>query len=379
MNTPTAKRRIVYLFGAGASHASIKARNSVHSILTRDLNPPLLAELRPLVVEEGGPYEGLMPLFNEVMTEDADLEHLITFLDESPSAVHRQFADHLRRCFSRVLTKTLQTVEDELASDRFGLYAMLLDMYNVPNFSESLEGILTINYDDYIEAALSHLTEGEHDPVDYGIDLPSQPGGPELIQILKLHGSFSWHDTWPVRPFAEVENDIPLWIPPGIQKAKERYPFNLLWGRAREMLRCDVLRIVGCRLSPNDWDLIALLFTTRHAEGPGGSPYTVEIIDSPSRAKELKQRYPYLNVISIVEIQEPEIGRQLVGELLGGEPRSLASLSDDDRETLYDKRRGNWFRMWLQQMAEQLRQDLGVTSLKTRSGAFLRLWEEMYG
>ena len=351
----------------------------MYSILTKDLNQPLLDKLRPLVVEKGSPYEGLLPFFNDVMTNDADLEHLITFLDESPSAAHRGFADQLRRCFSSVLATTLQNVEDELAADRFGLYAMLLDMYNVSGFPESLEGILTINYDDYIEAAISHLTGGAQDAVDYGIDFPSERSGAKSIELLKLHGSFSWRDTWPVHPFGPLEDDIPLWIPPGIQKAKERYPFNLFWGRAREMLRCDVLRIIGCRLSPNDWDLIALLFTTRHAEGDGKSPYTVEIIDSPSRAQELKQRYPYLNVTSIVEIQEPEIGEQLVGELLGGAPRPLDSLSDDERDALYEKRNGNWFRMWLQQMAEQLMQDLRITSLETQSGVFLRLWEEMYG
>lgn len=331
------------------------------------------------MVADNGPYRSLQHLLNELVTNDADVEHLITFLDESPSGVHRRFAGELRQCFSNVLKKTLHDVEGELDADRFSLYAMLLDMYNVPDCPESLQGILTINYDDYIEAALSYLAEHAHDSVDYGIDIKPQYDTADTIELLKLHGSFSWHDAWPVRPIADQEHDAPLWIPPGIQKAKERYPFNLLWGRAREMLRCDVLRIVGCRLSPNDWDLIALLFTTRHANVAERKPYVVEIIDAPARALELKQRYPYLDVTSIVEIQEPDIGKQLVGELVGGAPRPLDSLSDDERETLYQKKKENWFRIWLQQMAEQLNQDLGTESLMTPSGTFLRLWEEMHG
>ena len=80
MNITPAKRRIVYLFGAGASHASIKARNSMYSILTKDLNQPLLDKLRPLVVEKGSPYEGLLPFFNDVMTNDAISSISLPFL-----------------------------------------------------------------------------------------------------------------------------------------------------------------------------------------------------------------------------------------------------------------------------------------------------------
>ena len=331
------------------------------------------------MVAEHSPYPGLLHLLNELTTGDADLEHLITFLDESPSSMHRRFADELRTCFSKVLRDTLRNIEDELAADRFALYAMLLDMYNIPNYPESLHGILTINYDDYIEAAVSYLAEHTHNPVDYGIGIQPEYGAGDAIEVLKLHGSFSWLDTWPIRTFSNGEDRDPLWIPPGIQKGKGRYPFNLLWGRAREMLRCDVLRVIGCRLSPNDWDLIALLFTTRHAGADDKRPYSVQIIDSPARALELSERYPYLDVQSLVEIREPKIGQQLIGELLGGMPRPLEALSEDERDTLYKVDGKNWFRMWLQQMAEQLNQDLGTESLMTPSGTFLRLWEEMYG
>lgn len=379
MNTSPIKRRVVYLFGAGASHASIQARKSMYSILTNDLNQPLVDELRPLVTAQNSPYRGFSHLLNEILTNDADLEHLITFLDESPSVVHRRFADELRNSFYSVLKTALDAVEDELATDRFALYAMLLDMYNIPECPESLQGILTLNYDDYIEAAVNYLAAHSQDAVDYGIDIRTDRRSVTDVELLKLHGSFTWRDTWPIRRFANSRDHIPNWIPPGIQKAKERYPFNLLWGRAREMLRCDVLRIVGCRLSPNDWDLIALLFTTRHGESGNRRPYTVEIIDAPARASELKHRYPYLDVQSLVDIRDPAIGTQLVGELVGGMPRPPESLSPEEVQSLYKRKDENWFRLWLQQMAEHLGRDLGTTSLTTPSGTFLRIWEEMYG
>ena len=207
----------------------------------------------------------------------------------------------MRICFSSVLATTLQNVEDELAADRFGLYAMLLDMYNVSGFPESLEGILTINYDDYIEAAISHLTGGAQDAVNYGIDFPSERSGAKSIEL--LNSTFVFLAGYLAGPsLRSAGGRHPTVDSTGNTEGQGAIPIQLALGPRPEMLRCDVLRIIGCRLSPNDWDLIALLFTTRHAEGDGKSPYTVEIIDSPSRAQELKQRYPYLNVTSIVEI-----------------------------------------------------------------------------
>ena len=257
-----------------------------------DLTDPLSSKLRKLVSENNSKYEDLSYLVNEVITEDTDLEHLITFLADSPSLVHRQFAEDLRKCFYTVLANKLREVESELKDQRFDLYAMLLDMYNMEDCPETLNGILTINYDDYIEAAESYLTSSDDTSVDYGIDIGPRSGTQRGLRIVKLHGSFSWQDKWPIRLGELPNGETPLWIPPGIHKAKERYPFNLLWGRAREILQCDVLRIIGCRLSPNDWDLIALLFTSRHAVVNGARPFTIEIIDSPARANELKMLYP---------------------------------------------------------------------------------------
>src|SRR5207249_3124295 len=126
-----------------------------------------------------------------------------------------------------------------------------------PRFNEELGGILTINYDEYIEQAIQSFQDQS---VDFGIDVRGNERKRNSIRLLKLHGSFGWEDAWPI--VVKGGATKLCWIPPGIQKARDRYPFDVLWGLAREMLDCDVLRIVGCRLSPNDWDLISLLFST---------------------------------------------------------------------------------------------------------------------
>ena len=250
------KSKIAYLIGAGGTHANIKAVNGTTGLLMRDLLPLLAAEVRELV-SSGKRYMPLADFVNELV-DDVDFEHMITFFDESPSAVHRDFAGALRRVFERVLKQELAQAKRDLGQDRLGLYSALLDMYNVDGISERLQGILTLNYDDYIEDAAKAVYGAE---VDFGVGVDQEPN--RGLSVLKLHGSFGWSDVWPIRTGKRIGR--PLWIPPGIRKAKDRYPFNLVWGLAREVLDCDILRVVGCRLGPSDWDLISLLFSTRHS------------------------------------------------------------------------------------------------------------------
>ena len=366
------ERKVVYLIGAGASHASVSANGCPHGILMRDLNDSIVPEIRRLVEQSNSPFQSLRRLVNDLVGEEIDYEHLITFMDESPSLLHRQFARELRRSFCEALQSKFDKIENELADDRFSLYAGLLDMYNVKDFTEHLHGILTINYDDYIEAAAEAVCER---PLNFGINLPDTQTSDDQLIVIKLHGSYSWRDTWPIRVASDFNGGEPLWIPPGIQKAKDRYPFNVLWGVARELLECDILRIIGCNVGPNDWDLISLLFTTRHSDVGTMSPYVVEVIDSPKHAWKLGKLCPYLDVRSILEIEEMEIGNQLVSELIGGRPRSFNSLTSFEIETIC-KAKGNWFRMWLKQMAEALWRDPKVTSVSTKTKRFRRILEE---
>ena len=296
-------------------------------------------------------------------------------MDESPSAVHRQFAEELRYVFAKVLKQELSEIKRDLGDERFALYSALLEMYLIEGCPEELCGMLSINYDEYVEEAAKSIY-GK--PVDYGVVVRDSDRPKSPITLLKLHGSFNWKDIWPIES-SKRGSATPLWIPPGIQKAKERYPFSVLWGLAREMLNCDLLRVIGCRLSGNDWDLISLLFATRyHTQSGTDKPYTVEIIDSPKRAFELKRQYPYLQVKSIYEIEDLGVGEQFVSELVGGPPRCFEELNDDEKKRAanlnYDGK--NWFRMWLKQMAEAFVRELDIVSVSTENGQFEKILTE---
>ena len=325
------KTNVVYLMGAGATHGNIQHVASPHGILMRDLKQPLADAIHALINRKKAKYGALLSLVNDFSDTEANIEHVITFLDQSPSAVHRSFANDLRLVFQKILQHRLDTIKRDIGDGRFSLYAALLDMHQIHECHEVIRGILTINYDEYIEDAFKAVYRR---PVDYGIRLHGRCVTARIPTLLKLHGSFGWTDTWPVSRARGGQSNTPLWIPPGIHKAKEHYPFNVLWGLAREMLDCDVLRIIGCNLGATDWDLISMLFTTRHSKVEHYKPYIVEVIDSPEHAVELQQSYPYLDIRSILEIDYMDIGRQLVAEMSEGPPREYRSLPGTSRNAL---------------------------------------------
>ena len=365
MSAGSKRPSVVYLIGAGASHACVDYVGSGRGILMRDLNPLLAGRVRQLSTEDGRKDETTLSLVNAVIGEDTDFEHVITFLDESPSARHREFANDLRQVFEDVLREQLKSIEAEVGMDRLKLYSALLDMHNVNGLPEALQAILTINYDEYIEEAAKTTYGGA---IDYGVHVEGERGVGGKFVLLKLHGSFGWADKWPISPF---DDSSTLCIPPGIQKRKERYPFNVVWGRAREALDCGKLRIIGCRLSPSDWDLVSLLFTTRH-NNTNGRPYTIELIDSPIHAISLQKQYPYLNIRSILEIEDYDIGAQIVGEYLQSDPQPYRTLSPNIQRRLLETIPSdqNWFRIWLVQMAEALSAAPTINSIETPTGSF---------
>ena len=367
------RKKVVYLIGAGASQGCVNYVGSAHGILMKDLHPPLAEKVRELFKTEKDKYGPLEKLINEVVCEETiDIEQVITFLDESPSSIHRQLADDLRLIFQMVLRDQLDTIEEEIDDGRFSLYAALLDMYQVEKCPEELHAILTLNYDEFIEDAAASI---EH-PVDFGIQRQECDFSREGLKLLKLHGSFGWKDAWPI-PRVDKDNKEPLWIPPGILKGKQRYPFNVLWGLARELLDCNILRVIGCRLGPNDWDLISLLFTTRHVNSTKPS-YIVEVIDSPAHAIELKRLYPYLEIRSLLEIKRLGIGSEIAAELIGESSRALDfdSLTLEEQDDIYNSvgTEENWFHVWLKQMAEAFVRELGV-EVKTPKGEFKKILE----
>ena len=78
---------------------------------------------------------------------------------------------------------------------------------------------------------------------------------------------------------------------------RNSYPFNTLWGKAFEILDCDVLRIVGCKLSQNDWGLMSLLFNTQLKSGKA---YQIELINTQDGGLEIRGRTRFLKNVRVL-------------------------------------------------------------------------------
>ncbi len=357
--------RVVYLLGAGATQGCISHSGSQQNLIMSALSQPISQALRHRVNEKYQNHSGIHRLVNEALVSEQylDIEQLITFLEDTPATEYREFANDLRDVFSCVLKARLKKVESELASSRSGLYAALVDMHEVAGNEERLQGFLTLNYDVLLERAIVKELGRE---VDYGIGPGRVDGRGREITVLKMHGSFGWSRNWPIEP--ELQHGAGVWIAPGIKKPKNDYPFNIIWGRARELLDCDLLRIIGCNLGPNDWDLVSLLFSTRHTHS-SALPYEIEVISGLDTVNRIRKQFPYLEVRWLPEL--PRIGDQIVGEVLGSKPRRFDRLSEELQSQANHKAQKsitNPFLYWLTLMGEDLLTEVG--DLSTESGVF---------
>ena len=366
--------KVVYLFGAGATHGCLEFVGSRVGLLMQDINPPLLDKLRSHIQDVYADHKGLQDLVFGVLDTQTDYEHVLTFLEQSPSSAHRAVASTARQLFYSVLRNAIgEAVQQHGGRIPNDLYSALLDLHAIDGFPEEITGLITLNYDGFLEDAIERA--GRYD-IEWGVAVAS---GSSLrptrtaLPLVKLHGSFEWGDSFPVKRRALGDSIEPLWIPPGVVKEKERYPFNLLWGRVREMLDCDVLRIVGWNMGPNDWDLISLLFSTRHANDDRPA-YRIELIGSPKTAECLTKRFPYLGVKSILETDRA--GEALIGEYLQRGPTRFENLGPDDQEKAVKAagRRRNWFLEWLKRNLEWAHINLDIDS--SLSGA-LKVLEEV--
>ena len=358
-------KKVVYLFGAGASQGAVSARGSSIRLLMKDLSEEINEELHDLVKKKYSTSRSVQRLVNEVIDADTDVEQVITFFEESGSHTHRTLAGELRVVFKKVLQTRLDRVQEDMQARSAELYATLIDMHLIPDFEEELSGVLTLNYDGLLESAVWNLHEMG---VDHGVSISDPCKSQDLLKILKLHGSFDWAAEWPISRRNEGDSEwMPLWIPPGIQKAKANYPFNVLWGMARELLDCDILRIVGCKLSANDWDLISMLFTTKYVHTQD-APYEIEVIDTPFIARRIGTEFPYLQPKSLIELGEG-VGARFIGEALNIAPKEFKDLSDQERESaakVVSETVPNPFYRWLKLRAELLYEDLESIETKKK-------------
>ena len=353
--------KVAYLFGAGASEGELKLNGTSKSILMEDIATEIAVKIRDAADRR----------FDEVSNDliaGVNIEYLITLYEASGTSLHNDIAKKLKTLFRQEIQDRINELGESFKPT---LLSALIDMHEISELGEELVIVLTTNYEDLIEKAMLSVKGG----VNYLIRVISSAEYLKVMEnsppILKLHGSFNWKNDDPILIQSNIsDEENVIWIPPGMVKRRQYYPFDLIWGKARELLECDVLRIVGCSLSLSDWELLSLLFTTQTRRTEVYQPYIIELIDYPEKCEQIKTEYSYLrNLKTILEISEVQefLVKTYLPQYIG-----QATIPFDKIDTvakhLDNDSKINIFELWLRAKGEKLF-DKGI-SIKTKGEYF---------
>lgn len=326
-------QKIVYLFGAGATHAeidnietetdSIKVGLKIGDVTKRVLlktqrHPDFRSIKMFLGTEENTNIELLISLFEN---NSEDIDNILS--NKSTEEIVKQIKDLIEKDIKNKLTKK------RLA--KFSLHKGLLDFHDLIVDKEILHGIISLNYDSVLDDAYQYKFKYKPD-YSFSSKRELSPSGVEKIPLLKLHGSFDWEN---VKVLGK-ERKISI-MPLGASKNFLRLPYNFIWGRALELLiECDILRVVGCSLSANDMHLIDLLFKAHVLKR---EPIAIQIISRQARGEEIKARYSFFpNIITADKIIMPRIPNPDKGNIFAEWLKEISNAmltKDEIRNTKY--------------------------------------------
>ncbi|HDZ85987.1 MAG TPA: hypothetical protein ENH35_05615 [Candidatus Moranbacteria bacterium] len=287
-------KKIVYLIGAGATQAEITHKGGEKvNLLMKDSN--LLGHgVSRRVLKKAN-------IDRSLKIKEADIEKLISLLGNSGIAEYEKYAEELREGYFKEIVKCLSKA-DILQKPELAI--SLLEMHKTESFNkvEKLSAIISLNHDNLFQVASQKV----HEFINLGFKFESEEftnkQGPSAPLIIQLHGAFNWKNSLPIEVLkltsrSKHESEI-LWIPPTILKEAKEYPYNKLMGLAYEALtkKCDILRIVGCSLSQNDWNLISLIFNSQYFKYHfmDDSSIRIELIMNHDTGVNIKKEYAYL-------------------------------------------------------------------------------------
>ncbi len=286
-------KKVVYLFGAGATHAELAALDPTlleknRGLLIGDVSERVIAKVRrnARYAKGVGMVSGTSGSLN--------IELLISLIENSKIEDWEFKTQFLKKLVREDIEKILTTARMK----HFYIHKALFEFHkhSTVRRSERLIGLISLNYDDVLDRSYKAF-EAHYGAPDYSFTLERQQQMPNQIPLLKLHGSFSWRGLTIRGRIKNVEI-----IPLGANKNYIHPPYNSIWNRALEVLiECDTLRVIGCSLSQNDVHLIDLLFKA-HLEK--GRPFDIEIISQEETGETIRRNYgffPHIKTLTQIE------------------------------------------------------------------------------
>ena len=288
-------QKIVYLLGAGATHAELaNLEKDSQSEKFEKQKGLLISNVSDRVIEKAQLNRKYLRDIRMVsaMKGSLNIELLISLIENSRIRDSEYKTSYLKR----LVREDIEAVLTKSKVKKFYLHKALLELHEHEKTKEkeSLLGFLSLNYDNVLDEAYKIVHKKNP---DYSF-LPREN---DQIPLLKLHGSFNWEKI-KIRGRTRTIQIIPI----GANKNYLHLPYNFIWNRALELLiQCDILRVIGCALSPNDTHLIDLLFKA-HLER--GTAFEIQIISSDKTGDKIQENYGFFPEIKrLSEIEPPLI------------------------------------------------------------------------
>lgn len=280
------RKRIVYLFGAGATEGERRVLNPdeseeekiENSLLNRDIAGRVIEKMRKKLrkTESFSGYD---------FSGYDNIEQLIALIESVNTEEALNLSGEFREAFKRDLITRTKNLKP------FLYYSLLELQENREN--EKVIGYVTLNYDYVFDKALDEFAKKHGNlNVDYGIDTVGYDENTRLYPapLLKLNGSIGWEvKEGKINPTNRKGIVTNSWIPPGLTKNYLNYPYNKIWGKATELFQaCDVLRGIGCSFSPDDQNFRSFIFRTQV-----NNRYKIEVLNGEDN-EGIKEGLPFL-------------------------------------------------------------------------------------
>lgn len=309
-----APKQIVYILGAGSTQAEASYKGGDPVNLSMKDNEKLGGDgISTRILKRAKTDESL-----DIRNEEVDIEKLISLLAVTGTEETRKKAEDLRTAYFEEIVESLAKVA---VLNKPELAIGLLEMHKNELFNkeaEYLSGIITLNHDNLFQVASQEVYEGINLGFDFlSVDFKDNKKAPLIIQ---LHGSFNWINALPIEVLKldtrKTVSEKILWIPPTILKESKDYPYNKLTALAYELLsnKCNILRIIGCSLSQNDWNLISLIFNAQYKQYlKNRNSFKIELIMDHDEGEKVKKEYSYLkNITPIGHLVDGDFSDYLV-------------------------------------------------------------------
>lgn len=284
-------KSVVYLFGAGATHAEL---TNLEPDLIREKKGLLIGHVSSRVIERARSQRKYLDNVEMVSGTSGSLniELLISLIENSK--IHGWA--YKTELLKGLVEKDIRSILTPSRTRQFYLHKALFELHNhrVTTRKEQVTGLISLNYDGVLDQAYKQY----YGEPNYCFSLDEPLPSSDRIPLLKLHGSFNWSGQI-IRGRRRTIEIIPL----GSSKSYLHAPYGFIWSRALEILtRCDTLRVIGCSLSPNDAHLIDLLFKA-HLEK--SEAFNIEIIAPEDVGVQIRANYGFFpRIKTLLEIED---------------------------------------------------------------------------